>query len=261
MASRKLIRRRRGVPIDWQDETLRQTLVDQGLRPPGRPRNVSGVSKFERELRRLVKLLRQQAGIPVRLPGHNTPPYRALPICFSGVMVLTGGDGLAPVRFRGGVQWSAFTDPASTYASSNNVRFDSVGAIAPEGFPEAELGTMTSAECWVYEYTTDTAANHPRDARWGLLLNGAYLPGYALQLPSGSLIKSDPLASIKVSVAHNLSTAMVVPVKLKPGDQLEMEFAADSVESTSQVWFHCVVKGYRYPSRGADGTVYDTLVD
>lgn len=250
---------------DWSDETLRDTLARQGLPVPGKKRDAGALvdQRSEALLRRLVKLLRQSAGIPTRLPAHNTPPYRSEPIAFTAIINQAGAGAGAAGRTRFGVQWDAVDDTIGQYGPKNALRENGLAAFTtPQPFPESFLGVLTRVEVFAYQVSSVIQLDAVREARWSLLKNGAFVRGYQWQAPT-----SHPYLSILAAGAPAVNSdvdvrlACTSPIRLAPGDTVEVITGTDEINVAATITFVARVEGFMYPSKGADGTVYDTLVD
>jgi len=241
----------------WADESLGLITGEQGLPRKRKARPVLVTERDEALLRRLVKLLRQNAGVPVRTPAHRDPPFRSQPFAFGQHANVNGpGAGVAS-RTRFGVRWTAADDGINLYGPKNSFRTPGT-FFAAEPFPEGQLGVVQSVQCWAYQLSSFVAVDLVREAKWSVLLNGSYVPGYQWQFPSGTLFNSvlntpDTFATI--------STPLETPLRLRPGDRIEGELGADDINAGVTISFVWLLRGYSYPASGSDGTVYDTLVD
>lgn len=84
-------------------------------------RQAAADAQFLKRAKSFIKLLRSQAGIPVRQPAHATPPFRATPINAWGTWTVTAATstvatGLIPVVWEPALigAWAAGTSPGSS---------------------------------------------------------------------------------------------------------------------------------------------------
>lgn len=238
-----------------RDELLRQAGVP---RPRGKRRK-GGVGpndvtpRAEATARRLVKLLRAQAGIPVRLPAHHASPFRAEPIAFSFQNTLAGpGAGVASVT-RFGVLWNPVSD--AVFGTTNAVMDTPANA---EGFPDGYRGVVTRIQCWMFQHVTAAPFIASRQVRWSAFKNGSPINGYQRQIPSST--QDQTLVGVTSSNA-TIDVAVRVPVQLNAGDTLEGEFVLNDLGAPVTVTSVFLVEGYRFPVKGEDDTIYATLVD
>lgn len=241
----------------------------------GRTNADAAEARVEAASRRLVKLLRQQAGIPVRLPAHAVPPFRAVPWNWSAVGQIEGvNDSLvqrvfrvnfAPIltTFGGGsvsTEDNLFGPANSTVNYSDTQVVDVNDATLFPGFPDGFLGWLTHVDVAAMSVAGNNFFLH-RYVRWSLRVNGADVPGFKWTHASSqyqilNLGQLDP---------GTISPLLPMPcgLPLRPGSQVDIvpAVAISGLVGTFRCDFIMRANGYMIPSRTDDGTVYSTLVD
>jgi hypothetical protein len=257
-------------PADWQDETLRDALRSQGLKPPGKARGQGAAPKGSAQLAQAVKTLvtalRRQAGIPVRMPAHHAAPFFARPFQWTLASPLDGPGAGVQARLQSGVRWSAtnqVSGPDNSYgprnAVSSLVQMPAANIPTPEPFPEGYKGIVTRLDCSVHTYSGATFQNGLFRCRWSLLQNGAFVPGYEWALPA-EMMTPNALAGFEYPV-HVFETKLVCPLRLSAGDTMEAIFGFDDGPVGQSPIFTFTLGGYMYAAKGEEDTIYGTLTD
>lgn len=251
---------------------------------------------FLRRCKALVRMLRTQAGIPVRAPAHQVAPFRAIPInawgMFQVVVTATGWQrAVCPVLWQpakvAGNAGSSVTTVDSGYGSANGTSADMDPLGSPTQyslrdvpqFPDGLLGFVTGASCWAWPIANDatTVGANSADlykevvqnmARWSWIIDGQSVPGYHGAMPTiGAEIAEVSSATNKiVPGAYQMTERLGCPVQIRPGQRSHIEGAAYKLAKFSEFniqWaFAWRLTGYAIPTKnGADQTIYDTLTD
>lgn len=253
-------RRRRGAPA-------------AGARANGQ----TAEERIEAAARRLVKLFRQQAGIPVRMPAHAVPPFRAIPFNWAGVAQIEAADNsfvqrqfrinFSPilVTANGGGSAGGENDlngPSNSYVAYSDSLAVDVGDATPfPGFPDGFVGWITHLDVAAWDSAGLNWLMH-RYVRFTLKVNGASVPGFH-QIPCNSTYQITAIGSMEPTAASPL---LPIPcgIPLRAGNQVDVLISVGTnfvLGTTFRTDFVMRVGGYMIPTKSDDGTVYSTLGD
>ncbi len=264
-------------------------------------RQAADDAAFLRRAKAFVRLLRNQAGIPVRQPAHAVAPFRAepimfgchvqltksatsdltydLPVLFSPQLVYRLVSGTATVSS----QEDATRGPSDSYYLLDNtgnpppievlpVTDSSVPPFTTPGidpFPDGFLGFLTGIE--VTTFRGDNVLDHlvVKDLRYSVLIDGQAVSGFSGAYPRVDLGQNEPGASGYLLPngwlprGGSVATQLGAPIQVRPGQRVTIRLRApQSVASASIIECRVQVFGYKIPTKsGGDRTIYDTLTD
>lgn len=252
-------------------------------------RQAADDAAFLRRAKAFVRLLRNQAGIPVRQPAHAVAPFRAEPIMFCCHVQLTKTAAVSdltydlPVLFSpqlvyrlvSGVatvssQEDATRGPSdSYYLLDNNANPPPIEVLpvtdsAPtpfttpgiQPFPDGYLGFVTGVE--VVTFRGDNIVDHlvVKDLRYTVLVDGQAVSGFSNAYPRVELGQNEPGASGYLLPngwlprGGSVATQLGAPVQIRPGQRMTIRLRApQSVSASSIVECRVQVFGYKIPTK------------
>ena len=264
-------------------------------------RQAADDAAFLRRAKALVRLLRNQAGIPVRQPAHAVAPFRAEPINFACTAQLTKAlnTDLAydlPVLFAPAVVFRNVEGPPGTFTatatstedtargpSDGYFVIDSSGTPTPisvtpftdsggfqapgiDPFPDGYLGFITGVE--VSAFRGDNVIDHivERDLRFTLLVDGQSVSGFTNAYPRTDLGVDNAAGVGTLNIFYPRVTAspavLGCPIQVRPGQRVTIRLRAPALTAASIVHCRATITGYKIPTKtGGDRTIYDTLTD
>lgn len=262
-------------------------------------RQAADDAAFLRRAKAFVRLLRNQAGIPVRQPAHAVAPFRAEPInffCHVELVKSAAASDLVydlPVLFAptqvyrlvSGIATVTSTEDAtlgpsdSYYLVDNNpnpppIEVAPVTDSAPtpfttpgiDPFPDGYLGFLTGIEVTTFRGDIVSAHVVSKDLRYSLLIDGQAVSGFTNTMPRFELGQSTAptdFSGVLYPRGGSVETKLGCPIQVRPGQRVVVRLRApQGVAANSNVMARVQLSGYKIPTKtGGDRTIYDTLTD
>lgn len=264
-------------------------------------RQAADDAAFLRRAKAFVRLLRNQAGIPVRQPAHAVAPFRAEPIMWGAHVQLYKTVALydltydLPVLFSPQLVYRNVSGTATVSSTEDQTRGPSDAyyiidntvppppiEVAPftdsatptpfttpgiDPFPDGYLGFVTGIE--VTTFRGDNVSDHivVKDLRYTVLIDGQAVSGFTNAYPRIELGQND-VTGLTVPAGFlprggSVQTQLAAPIQIRPGQRMTIRLRApQAVAAQSIVECRAQVFGYKIPTKsGGDRTIYDTLTD
>jgi len=189
----------------------------------------------------------------VRQPSWHEPPKGAVNVRWSINDDLAGGGAGGTASRRWGVRWNPTPEGAT---AGLPLAFSTLNLVdaTPEAFDDGWCGIVWF-QCTAGQVSSAFgAANVTRQARFSVLQQGGYVPGFLRAMPGGVAgIRQNPTTNATFIANDRVHTAVsMAPLIIRPNDTMEVVFHADEINVGVTVNFQFDVFGWKAPLQLVD---------